>query len=109
MTPTVMRLAFGMSTAVKSMPGIAQAEQKHRIAAQAIEAADDELRPVAAAGFERSREAGAVAMALAALDLDDFLDELPRAAVEPSLDRGALRLEARGRSRPAWPSKPANS
>ena len=34
-------------------------------------------------------------MALAALDLDDLLDQLPVAAVQPSLDRGALRFKAK--------------
>jgi hypothetical protein len=33
-------------------------------------------------------------MALAALDLDHLLDQLPIAAVEPGLDRSALAFEA---------------
>ena len=83
------------------MPGIAQAQQEHRIAAEAIEAADDQLGAVAAAGVERLRELRAVAVALAALDLDELGDQLPAAAVEPGLDRRALRLEAEARLRPA--------
>ena len=53
------------------------------------------LAPNAAAGLERSGKAGPIAMALAALDLDDLVDELPVAAVQPGLDRGALGFEAK--------------
>jgi hypothetical protein len=33
-------------------------------------------------------------MALARFDLDDLLDQFPIAAIEPTLDRSALRFEA---------------
>ena len=41
------------------------------------------------------RQRRTVVGALAALDLDELFDQLPPAAVEPRLDRRALRLEAK--------------
>ena len=76
MTPTVMRLALRHVDRSEVDAGIAQAEQEHRIAAQAIEAADDQLRTVEPARRERPMRAPGGYDGLAALDLDDLLDEL---------------------------------
>src|SRR4051794_11085436 len=67
--------------------GIAQAEQEHRIAGETIEPRDDQLGPVATARLERTGEAWPVAMAFAALDLHDLLNELPVAAIKANPPR----------------------
>src|SRR5215204_5221266 len=84
-------------TALRFRSSAPQAEQEHRIAGEAIEPRDDQLGPVATARLERTGEAWPVAMAFAALDLDDLLDELPVAAVKPIGHVLALRLEAEAR------------
>ena len=73
---------------------IPQAQQEHRIAAQAIKAADNQLGAVAPASIQRVFQFRPVAVALAALDLNDLLDQFPTATVQPSLDGCTLRFEA---------------
>jgi hypothetical protein len=71
--------------------GISLAQQQHRITRQAIKSRNDQPGLVATAGIQRC---WAVLVALAAFDLDDFVDQFPAAAVQPCGDRCALRFEA---------------
>ena len=73
--------------------GLLQAEQEMRVAGEAVELGDDQRRAVDLAGVERALQRRAIVIVLAALDLDVLLDQLPVAAVEEGLDRGALRLQ----------------
>ena len=103
--PTVILFAFGISSATKSIPH-RETQQEHRIAAQAIKAADNQLGAVASASIQRVLQFRPVAVALAALDLDDLLDQFPmppfsqastaaRCAFRPSPDSCCFFVETR--------------
>jgi hypothetical protein len=61
---------------------VPKAQNEHRVTAQTIEPADDQLSAIAAAGFERLDQPQSIGMALAALDLDHLVDQFPVAAIE---------------------------
>ena len=67
------------------------------VAAKTVQAGNDQRRLALAAGGQRDGEFRAIGT-LAALDLDELVEQFPAAAVEIVLDRLPLRLEAQARA-----------
>jgi hypothetical protein len=73
---------------------VTEAKQEIRIPRQAIQLGDDELGAVQPASGERGLELRPIGF-LAGLDLDEFRNQLPPAAVEIIGNRGALRFNTK--------------